>query len=91
MSLGGHYTPKVKGIPTSPLDNPTADALHAGTDSSRSPLTELRPAPKDSKAPVTERLKSSPEIPETPVAALEMARYKENDHNNDGNTPSHLC
>jgi hypothetical protein len=73
-----------------PLDNLTFDALHAGTDSSRSPSIELEPAPKDSEAPVIERLKSSLEIPETP-AALEMMRHEEDDHGDDGNTPSHLC
>jgi hypothetical protein len=55
-----------------PLDNLTVDALHPGTDSSRSPSTELEPAPKDSEAPVTER-------------------HEEDDHGDDGNTPSHLC
>ena len=58
--------------------------MYAGTDSSRSPSTELEPAPKDSEAPVTERLESSLEIWETP-AALEMMRH-EDDHNGDGNT-----
>jgi len=73
-----------------PLNNLTVDALHPGTDSSRSPSTELEPAPKDSEAPVIERLESSLEIPETP-AALEMMRHEEDDHGDDGNTLSHLC
>jgi hypothetical protein len=73
-----------------PLDNLTVDALHPGTDNSRSPSTELEPTPKDSEAPVTERLESSLEIPETP-AALEMMRHEEDDHGDDGNTPSYLC
>ena len=83
--------PKSQGHSDKPLDNLTFDALHAGTDSSRSPSTELEPAPKDSEAPVTERLESSVEIPETPAAALEMMRHEEDDHGDDGNTPSHLC
>jgi hypothetical protein len=38
-----------------PLDGLSVDALHTGTDSSRSPSTELELAPKDSRAFVTER------------------------------------
>jgi hypothetical protein len=63
--------------------------MHVGTDSSRSPLTELEPALKDSETPITERLESSLEILETPAAALEIMRH-EDDHGDDGNTPSHL-
>jgi hypothetical protein len=75
-----------------PLNDLTVDALHPSTDSSRSPSTELEPAPKDSEAPVTERLESSLEILETPAAAaLEMMRHEEDDHGDDGNTRSHLC
>ena len=74
-----------------PLNNLIFDAMYAGTDSSRSPSTELEPAAKDSEAPVTERLESSLEIPETPAAALEMMRHEEDNHGDDGNTPSHLC
>jgi hypothetical protein len=73
-----------------PLNNLTVDALHPGTDSSRSPSTELESAPKDSEAPVTERLESSLEIPKT-SAALEMIRHEEDDYGDDGNTPSYLC
>jgi hypothetical protein len=40
------------------------NALYTDTDSLQSPLIE--PAPKDSKAPVTERIESSLEIPEIP-------------------------
>ena len=36
-----------------PLDDPSVDALHTGTDSSRSPSTELKPAPKDSRTVTT--------------------------------------
>ena len=64
------------------------DALHADTDSSQSPLIEL--APKDSRAPVTERVESSLEIPETPEITLEKMQRKEDSHSEDGNTPSHL-
>ena len=74
-----------------PLDNLTVDALHPSTDGSRSPSTELEPVPKDSEAPVSERLESSLEILETPAAALKMMRHEEDDHGDDGNTPSHLC
>ena len=64
------------------------DALHADTDSSQSPSIEL--APKDSRAPVTERVESSLEIPETPEITLEKMQREENSHSEDGNTPSHL-
>ena len=64
------------------------DALHAGTDSSQSPSIE--PAPKDSRAPVTERVESSLEIPETPEITLEKMQREEDSHSEDGNTPSHL-
>jgi hypothetical protein len=64
------------------------DALHAGTDSPQSPSIE--PAPKDSRAPVTERVKSSLEIPETPEITLEKMQREEDSHSEDGNTPSHL-
>jgi hypothetical protein len=50
--------PKFEGHSDKLLDNLTSDALHASTDCSRSPLTELEPAPKDSETPVTERLES---------------------------------
>jgi len=60
-----------------PLDDPSVDTLHNGTDSSRSPSTELEPAPKDSRALVTDRPENSPEIPETPVIALEKIRREE--------------
>jgi hypothetical protein len=72
-----------------PLDDLSINVLHTGTDSSRSPSTELEPVPKDSRAFVTKRPESSPEIPETPAATLEMMRREEDDHSEDGNTPSH--
>jgi hypothetical protein len=69
-----------------PLDDVSVDALHTGTDGSRSFSTELEPAPKDSRAFVTERPENSPEIPETPTVALEEMRRGDSE---DGNTPSH--
>jgi hypothetical protein len=54
------------------------------TDSPGSPLNELEPLPKDFGL-ITEQLESSPEIPETPVVALEKTR-----HEDDYNTPSHF-
>jgi len=66
------------------------DALHAGTDSPRSSLIEFEPAPKDSRAPVTERVESSLEIPETLEITLEKMQREEDSHSEDGNTPSHL-
>jgi hypothetical protein len=60
------------------------DALYTGTDSSRSPSTELEPAPKDSRAFVTERPENSPEIPETPTITLEKVARKEDYHSEDG-------
>jgi hypothetical protein len=71
-----------------PLDDPSVDALHTSTDSSRSPSTELEPAPEDSKAFITKRPENSPEIPETPIIALEKMRREEDDRSEDGNTPS---
>jgi hypothetical protein len=68
-----------------PLDDPSVDALHTGTDSFRSPSTELEPAPKDSTAFVTERPENSPEIPETPEITLEKMRREGDDHSEDGN------
>jgi hypothetical protein len=64
------------------------DALYAGTDSSQSPSIE--PAPKDSRAPVTERVESSLEILETPEITLEKMQREEDSHSEDGNTPSYL-
>jgi hypothetical protein len=77
MSLSGYCNPKAKRHSDKLLNNLIFDALHAGTDSSRSPSTELKPAPNDSETPVTERLESSLEIPETPAAALEMIWHEE--------------
>ena len=48
---------------------------------------EFEPAPKNSRAPVTERVESSLEIPETPDVALEKIQREEDDHSEDGNTP----
>jgi hypothetical protein len=67
-----------------PLDNLSVDALHTGTDGSRSPSTDLKPAPKDSRAFVTKRPENSPEIPETPTIALEKIWREEDDHSEDG-------
>jgi hypothetical protein len=72
-----------------PLDNLSVDALHIGTDSSRSPSTELEPSPKDSRAFITKRPGNSPEIPETLIIALEKMRREEDDHSEDGNTLSY--
>jgi hypothetical protein len=69
--------PKSWGHSDKPLDNLTFDAPHAGTDNSRPSSTELEPVPKNSEAPVTERLESSLEILETPAAALEMIWHEE--------------
>ena len=57
------------------------DALHAGTDSPQSPSIE--PAPKDSRAPVTERVENSLEIPETPEITLEKIQHEEDSHSED--------
>ena len=96
MSLGGHYTLKVKGGHSDkPLGNPIVDALHAGTDSPRAPFgppsAEFEPAPKNSRAPVIEQVESPLKIPETPEVALEKMRREEDNHSEDGNTPSYLC
>jgi hypothetical protein len=50
------------------------------------PSIELGPAPKDSKAFITNQLGSSLEIPETLAAALEKMRREEDDLSEDCNT-----
>ena len=65
------------------------DAPHAGTDSPRSSI-EFEPALKDSRVPVTERVESPLEIPETLEITLEKMQREEDSHSEDGNTPSHL-
>ena len=66
------------------------DTLHAGTDNLQSLSIEFESAPKDSRVPVTERVESSLEIPETPEITLEKMQREEDSHSEDGNTPSHL-
>jgi hypothetical protein len=39
-------------------------------------LSEFEPAPKDFRPLITEQLESSPEVPETPVVALEKMRMR---------------
>ena len=66
---------KLQQHSATPLHNqPTIEALHAGTDSLESTSTELERPPKDSRGSVAERLENSPEIPETPIVALESVR-----------------
>jgi hypothetical protein len=50
----------------------------------------IEPAPNDSRAPVTEQVESSLEIPETPEITLEKMQREEDSHSEDGNTPSHF-
>lgn len=88
MSLSGPHC-ILQQRSNKPLDNPGVDALHTGTDSSRSPSTELEPAPRDSRAFITKRPENSPEISETPVIALGKMRHEKDDHSGDGNPPSH--
>jgi hypothetical protein len=64
------------------------DTLHAGTDSPGSPSTVFRPATKDTRALIAEGFEISPEIAETPEIALEKMGCEEDDHSDDGNTPS---
>jgi hypothetical protein len=74
-----------------PLHNqPTVEALHAGTDSLESASTELERPPKDSRGSVAERPENSPEIPETPTVALESVRRGDDDRSDDGNSLSHF-
>ena len=62
------------------------DELHAGTDSPRSSSIEFEPAPKDSRAPVTELVESSLKIPETTEITLGKMQREEDNHSEDGNT-----
>jgi hypothetical protein len=75
---------KLQQYSNKPFNNLTGNTLHADTDSVRSPSTEFEPAPKDSMALITQRLEGSPEIPETPVVALENLRREEGDYSDDG-------
>jgi hypothetical protein len=82
---------KLQQHSATPLHNqPTVEALHAGTDSLESTSTELECPPKDSRGPVAERPENSPEVPETPTVALESVRRGDDDHSDDGNTLSHF-
>jgi hypothetical protein len=67
-------------------NQPTVEALHAGTDSLESISTELECPPKDSRGPVAERTRNSPEILEILIVALESVRRGDDDHSDDGNT-----
>jgi hypothetical protein len=58
---------------------------------SASPSAELEPAPKNSRAPVIEQVESPLKILETPEVALEKMQREEDNHSEDGNTPSYLC
>jgi hypothetical protein len=55
-----------------PLNDLSVDALHTGTNSSRSSSTELGSASKDSRAFVTKQSENFPEIPETPIIAPDI-------------------
>ena len=59
-----------KAVRISSSEKGDVNALHTGTDGSKSPSTELEPAPKDSRAFVIKRPENSPEIPETPIITL---------------------
>jgi len=58
------------------ISSPPVDALHTGTDSPGSPLSKLKPAPKDFRPLVIELLESSLEAPETAVITLEKMRHE---------------
>jgi hypothetical protein len=72
-----------------PLNNPSVDGPHPGTDSPRSLSTEIEAAPKHSRPFATGQFESSLEIPETSVAILERMWHEEDDPSNDGNTHPH--
>ena len=95
MSLGGHYTLKVKGAfrQTSwQPDRGRAACRHGQPSGPLRPLSaEFEPAPKNSRAPVIEQVESPLKIPETPEVALEKMQREEDNHSEDGNTPSYLC
>jgi hypothetical protein len=61
-----------------------------GIDSLESTSTDFERPPKDSSGPLTGQSENSPEIPETPTAALESVWRGGDDHNDDGNTLSHF-
>jgi hypothetical protein len=63
--------------------------LHVDTNSSRSPSTRLGLVPKDSRAFVTKQPGASPEIPETPIIALEKMLCEEDHHSEEGNKSSY--
>jgi hypothetical protein len=73
---------------STPLHNPTFDALQAGTDSVRSASTEFEPPPSDSQVPTAERPEISQEIPETPTVAVNNVRHEDNKSDN-GDPSSH--
>jgi hypothetical protein len=70
-----------------PLQSPTVDALHDGSDSLACTSTGLGPPPKDSIALIADRPDMSQKIPEKPVVAPEDVRH-EYSHGEDGNIPS---
>lgn len=78
---------KLQQHSTTPPHNPTVDALHTDTDSHRSNLAEVEPAPKDSRAHIAEQPEISPEIPQTPITAVENIQHGEDNNSDDGNTP----
>src|SRR5277367_6019446 len=84
------YIPKLHRSPIEPLSEPPSCARRADTDNAEPILTTSESAPRDSRAFVIEQPKNSPEIPETLTVALENVRH-EDDHSEDGNTPSHAC
>jgi hypothetical protein len=81
---------KLRQRSTAPRQSPTVDALYAGPDSLAGSSTELESPSKDSTALIAERPNLSPEIPETPPAALKDVRREKDNHGEDGDTPSCL-
>lgn len=71
--------------------SPTTDALHADIDRPTSNLIEVEPAPKDSTVPVVGRPKISPEMLETPAAALKNTHHEKDNSSDDNNTPFFTC
>jgi hypothetical protein len=77
---------KCQQHPTTPLHDPTADALHAGTDSLTFHSTEVGPSPQ---ALIAEGPNILPEIMETSAVALEETQREEGHYREDGNASSY--
>jgi hypothetical protein len=79
---------KPRQHPTTPLHGPTADALHADTNSLESPLAQAEAPRKGFRALEAKRSEISPEVSKTPPAARDKMRL-EDGRIDDGDIPSY--